>query len=372
MTRRLLGPAGGAVIFLAVAGLVFAGLGWVTVAALRVERERGEAAAVADRGHDLRAALWRLDARLLQALGVEDARPFHHYTRHEPGAEAVGAYGPASAPLLAAELPDWMLLHAEFDPDGGWRSPQVLPDEAADDLRARWPGQSLRNADPGRAKRYDALVRAYPKAHAARVLAAQERALSSDHPFAGGLLFMGPPAPPRPAGQEPARRAAAPKAAPNRGDREDGVRLQRAERRFEENLSAVEKEAVQSGLGVPPTPAGADQAPTPPDDAAAGRSANRPDARDWNSRSRANVIQRGAADAKGAASVPYYQNVGPPQAPSPGALALNTGPVGPPPGLPGGTPPSGAGVPTPGPGGFGGAAGTGLGGPPAGGAGGFG
>ena len=37
MTRRLLGPVGGPILFFCVAALVFAGLGWVTVAALRVE-----------------------------------------------------------------------------------------------------------------------------------------------------------------------------------------------------------------------------------------------------------------------------------------------------------------------------------------------
>ena len=40
MIRRLVGPVSGPIIFLVVAGLVFAGLGWVTVAALGVDDGR--------------------------------------------------------------------------------------------------------------------------------------------------------------------------------------------------------------------------------------------------------------------------------------------------------------------------------------------
>jgi hypothetical protein len=44
--RRVLGRAGWPIVFFLVAGLVFAGLGWVTVSALRVERAQREAAKI--------------------------------------------------------------------------------------------------------------------------------------------------------------------------------------------------------------------------------------------------------------------------------------------------------------------------------------
>src|SRR5689334_20306177 len=103
MSRRLLGPVGGPVVFFLVAALVFAGLGWVTYMALGVERGQRTAAAQTEIGNNLRVALWRLDGRMLPALGVEDSRPFYHYDSADPA----GAYGPAATPLLAATLPEW-------------------------------------------------------------------------------------------------------------------------------------------------------------------------------------------------------------------------------------------------------------------------
>ena len=101
MTRRLLGPVGGPILFFCVAALVFAGLGWVTVAALRVETSQRESAARAELEATLRVALWKLDCRMLPTLGVEDSRPYYHFS---PG-DISTTYGPASAPLLAADLP---------------------------------------------------------------------------------------------------------------------------------------------------------------------------------------------------------------------------------------------------------------------------
>ena len=82
--RRLLGPVGGPVTFFLIAALVFAGLGWVTVVALRVETAQRESAAEAERGSKLREALWCLDGRMLLPLGGEDSRPFYHYTSADP------------------------------------------------------------------------------------------------------------------------------------------------------------------------------------------------------------------------------------------------------------------------------------------------
>lgn len=147
MPRRLPGPILGPVVFLLFAGLVFGVLGWVTVAALRVEDAQREAAARAELGSTLRLALWRLDGRMLPVLGVEDARPFHHYGPADP--LAGNATGPT--PLLAAPLPDWMTLHVQLDPVGGWESPQVLEPAACARVNDAWPDFPIRNSTAGRA-----------------------------------------------------------------------------------------------------------------------------------------------------------------------------------------------------------------------------
>lgn len=158
MTRRLLGPVGGPIAFVLVAGLVFTGLGWVTVAALRVEDAQREAAARAEVSNNLRVAMWRLDGRLLSALGVENARSFQEYAPPDPNSP----YGPTCGPLLTSALPDWMRLHVQLDPDTGWESPQVLTQEAAERFREAWPGLQLRNATPERARALDALRAKHP------------------------------------------------------------------------------------------------------------------------------------------------------------------------------------------------------------------
>jgi signal transduction histidine kinase len=153
VTRRLLGPVGGPIAFVLVAGLVFTGLGWVTVAALRVEDAQREGAAHAEVSNNLRVAMWRLDGRLLSALGVENARSFQEYAPPDPNSP----YGPTCGPLLTSALPDWMRLHVQLDADTGWESPQVLTQEAAERFREAWPGLQLRNATPERARALDTL-----------------------------------------------------------------------------------------------------------------------------------------------------------------------------------------------------------------------
>ncbi len=162
MTRRLLGPVGGPVVFVLVAGLVFTGLGWVTVAALGVEEAQREAAARAEVAGNLRVALWRLDGRLLPVLGVENNRSFQEYAAPDP----FSPYGPTCDPLLSGPLPDWMKLHCQLDQaqlDGaGWESPQVLTPDAAAVFRAAWPQLNLTNATPERAHALDVLRVKHP------------------------------------------------------------------------------------------------------------------------------------------------------------------------------------------------------------------
>lgn len=175
MTRRLLGPIRGPIAFFLVAALVFAGLGWVTVASLRVEVAQRESAARAEREANLRVALWRLDGRMLPVLGVEDSRPFHHYA----GGDIQTLYGPGTAPLLEPDLPSWMRLHFQIDPHEGWSSPQVMPLVEMERLKGSWPGLSLRNVTPERAALLAELSSRLPPLQVTATIAARERAIPS-------------------------------------------------------------------------------------------------------------------------------------------------------------------------------------------------
>ena len=182
MNRRLLGPIGGPVGFFVAAALVFAVLGWVTSAALRVEESQIESALRADREKDLRIALRQLDGRMLPALGVEDTRPFHEYRTYSAD-DPITLYGPACAPLLAADLPDWMQLHFQVDPEGGWESPQVLTKATRLSLRRNWPELPLRNANKPRAELLAALGTKFPARQVSDAFAARERAAPQPSPL---------------------------------------------------------------------------------------------------------------------------------------------------------------------------------------------
>lgn len=186
MNRRLLGPVGGPIGFFVAAGLVFAVLGWVTSAALRVEESQIESALRADREKDLRIALRQLDGRMLPALGVEDTRPFHEYRTYSAD-DPITLYGPACAPLLAADLPDWMQLHFQVDPEGGWESPQVLTKATRLSLRRNWPELPLRNANKPRAELLAALGTKFPARQVSDAFAARERAAPQPSPLTAPL-----------------------------------------------------------------------------------------------------------------------------------------------------------------------------------------
>jgi signal transduction histidine kinase len=143
MKGWLRGKRGGLVAFLAITALVAGGLGWVTVAALRLEHEQLEAGNQALYYSNLRLALWRLDSLIATALAKEDSRPYDHYSAVYAPPLVLQPDGNPSppgtvlepSPLLSAELPDWMLLHFQTDCDSGWRSPQVLSTALADRLQ---------------------------------------------------------------------------------------------------------------------------------------------------------------------------------------------------------------------------------------------
>ncbi|HVL14721.1 MAG TPA: HAMP domain-containing sensor histidine kinase [Gemmata sp.] len=183
MSRRLLGPVGGPVVFFLVAALVFAGLGWVTYAALGVERAQREAAARADLNNELHRALSQLDVRMLSTLWGEDNRPYYDYAPPDP----------AATPLLVADLPAWMKLHFQLEPGRGWESPQVVDDAViAERVRQAWLAWGdvqTPNLNGERLAARDALRDRFPPAVACGVFAARDQATASDPlPFAAPFI----------------------------------------------------------------------------------------------------------------------------------------------------------------------------------------
>ena len=191
MNCHLLSPkrvAGGLVLL---AALVVGGLAYVSVTALGVEAAQREAAARADAGNRERFALWRLDGFLLPVLGLENNRPYSHYfALSAPAAVALDAAdnftadpGRVPSPLLTADLPPWMTLHFQLDPERGWESPQVIPAGLADRLNAEPFGLFLANCTDDRAKQLAHLRAKFPASDAARALADQERSEPDEPPF---------------------------------------------------------------------------------------------------------------------------------------------------------------------------------------------
>lgn len=191
MTRRLYCPAGACVAFVIVVALVVGGLGWVTVASLRVEAGRQEAAVRAERAGRERLALWRLDGQILPALGVENNRPFAQYAALHPGFPAVDTSTDTLAPwsvrlpspLLSADIPDWMSLHFTVDPEAGWASPQVVTPRLATTLCAPPINLHLANVTEPRRVRLADLRRRFPADAVARTLAGHERQTPDADPF---------------------------------------------------------------------------------------------------------------------------------------------------------------------------------------------
>lgn len=175
MMRRLLGPIGGPILFLIVTISVFGVLGWVTHSALRVEAAQREAAARAELGSNLRVALWRLDGRMLPALGVEYSRPYYQYGPADP----MNDYGFAATPLLTTNLPDWMRLHFQLDAANGWTSPQILSDEIVERVRDAW-GLPLQNVNGERVKVLEDLRRIFPARTTLEDFASRDRSAAGD------------------------------------------------------------------------------------------------------------------------------------------------------------------------------------------------
>lgn len=171
----------GGLILLAI--LVVGGLTWVSVASLRVEESQRRSAVQAQAANQERLALWRLDSHMLSPLGLENNRPYSHYTAlHAPSHIVIDETGSPSvdpgrvpSPLLGAELPEWVKLHVQIDANSGWQSPQVISAELAERLKTGPLELSLTNVTPERAAHLDDLRAAFSTAGVLKRLAEQDR-----------------------------------------------------------------------------------------------------------------------------------------------------------------------------------------------------
>jgi signal transduction histidine kinase len=160
MPSWLRGKRGGFVAFLVISALVTGGLGWVTSATLRLEREQLEAQVRAEQDVKLWLTMWKLEGRVARALAIEDNRPYNHYSPVYATAKAFvctdDKWRPDTvlepSPLLGAELPDWIALHFQTDSSGKWSSPEVLSHTLAQRIDRSRIDVSCENVTPRRDK----------------------------------------------------------------------------------------------------------------------------------------------------------------------------------------------------------------------------
>jgi signal transduction histidine kinase len=115
--------------------LVTAAMAWLTVHALRADRERSAARADADLEQRISLALWRMDTKLAPLIAEESARPHFYYTSfitvETPRSKAGPAEELAPSPLLNSSNSS-VVLNFSATPGGEWTSPQAPPEELAE------------------------------------------------------------------------------------------------------------------------------------------------------------------------------------------------------------------------------------------------
>lgn len=113
--------------------LALAGVVWLSIFALRLDRADRQARESAGREENARLALWRLDSELLPLVARESAVAVEAYAAVAPARGVLDAdrrplpEGQAwvASPLLAGP-PEHVLLHFQMGPDGVVSSPQVV------------------------------------------------------------------------------------------------------------------------------------------------------------------------------------------------------------------------------------------------------
>lgn len=108
------------------------GVGWLSVAALKMDRAEVRAKQRAELEENVRLALWRMDSVVAPLIASESARPYFTYRAFYPINRAYGnVFGPPGAldqlvpsPLLK-EIPKYIQLHFQFVRSASLQSPQV-------------------------------------------------------------------------------------------------------------------------------------------------------------------------------------------------------------------------------------------------------
>jgi signal transduction histidine kinase len=112
--------------------IVAAAMGWLTVHALRVDRERSAARAEAELEQRVSLALWRMDTKVAPLIAEEAARPplyFNSFINLDvPAAKGAASVEQVPSPLLAAPAAG-VILNFVCPSFGEWKSPQAPPPE---------------------------------------------------------------------------------------------------------------------------------------------------------------------------------------------------------------------------------------------------
>lgn len=109
--------------------IVVATFGWLTRAALMLDRSEALSRQQAELEENIGRALWRMDVRLMPVIAKEAARPYFVYQPfyqqpQPPGTKAPPATSPS--PLLT-ERSEFILLNFQVDAANQWTSAQVPP-----------------------------------------------------------------------------------------------------------------------------------------------------------------------------------------------------------------------------------------------------
>lgn len=145
--------------------VVLAAMGWVSLTALRLEREQAEARQQAALEENVRLALWRMDSALAPLIGRESARPYFAYSAFYPAERAYTRMFAqirrgevlVPSPLLTQESKH-ILLHFQVAPDGRMTSPQAPTGNMRDLAESGYTTHEKINAAAGRLKELEALV----------------------------------------------------------------------------------------------------------------------------------------------------------------------------------------------------------------------
>ena len=119
-------------LFAVALAIVLAATGWLSLAALGLDRARTEAHHRAQLEETVRLALWRTDSALSPLIAEERVRPYFAYSSFHP---AERAYTRMFAPIRTGDvlLPSeilttpspYVVVHFQIGPDGRFTSPQV-------------------------------------------------------------------------------------------------------------------------------------------------------------------------------------------------------------------------------------------------------